>query len=100
MKEDFNIAELIEYSKGGILSKDIIRTDKINVSLFCMSEGTEISDHRTTKEGFVYVVEGDGIFNLEGKEIRMSPGVFIPLKENALHSLKSIKNTAFLLVLA
>jgi quercetin dioxygenase-like cupin family protein len=64
-----------------------------------MAKGTEISEHTSTKQGFVYVVEGKGIFNLGGENIIMSPGVFIYLKENAVHSLKAEENTSFILVL-
>jgi nitric oxide dioxygenase len=97
MNEKIN--ELIEYPKKGILSKDIVKNNILNVTLFCMAKGTEISGHTSTKQGFVYVIEGDGIFNLEGEEITMSSGVFIYMKENAIHSLKANENTSFILVL-
>ena len=96
---DKKINELIEYSKKGILSKDIVKNNKLNITLFCMAKGTEISEHTSTKQGFVYVIEGNGIFNLEGKDITMSPGVFIYMKENAIHSLKADENTSFILAL-
>lgn len=93
------INELIEYPKKGILSKEVVKNDKLNITLFCMAGGTEISKHTSTKQGFVYIIEGDGLFNLEGKDITMSPGVFIYMKENAVHSLKAKGDTSFLLVL-
>jgi nitric oxide dioxygenase len=96
---DKKINELIEYSKNGILSKVITKNDKFNITLFCMAKGTDISEHTSTKQGFVYVIEGNGIFNLEGKDITMSPGIFIYMNENAIHSLKAKENTSFMLVL-
>jgi len=98
MNEKIN--ELIEYPKKGILSKDIVKNNKLNITLFCMAKGTEISEHTSTKQGFIYVVEGNGIFNLEGEDIIMSSGVFIYMKENAIHSLNAEENTSFILVLA
>ncbi len=97
MNEKIN--ELIEYSQKGILSKDIMKNNKFNITLFCMAKGTEISEHTSTKQGFVYVVEGNGLFNLEGKDITMESGVFIYMKKNAVHSLKADENTSFVLVL-
>ena len=94
-----NINELIEYPKEGVLSKELIKTKKVNISLFCMAKGTDISEHTSTKEGFIYVLEGDGIFNLEGKDIIMTKGVIIFMKENAVHSLRANKNTSFILSL-
>lgn len=94
-----DLKEFIEYSKEGIVSKVILKENEKNVTLFSMSKGTEISEHTSTKQGFVYVIEGEGIFNLEGKKIKMVPGVFMYMKENAIHSLKAKKNTSFLLML-
>jgi len=91
------INELIEYPSEGVLSKVIDKTDKLNITLFCMTAGTDISEHTSTKQGFVYVVEGKGTFNLEGEDIEMVPGVFIYMKENAVHSLKAEENTTFIL---
>ena len=95
-----NINQMIEYPKQGILSKEIVKTGKQNVSLFCMAAGTDMGEHTSTKQGFVYVVEGKGTFVLKGKEIEMKPGAFIFMNKNAKHSLKAKENTAFLLALS
>ena len=94
-----NIKQMIEYPKEGVLSKEIIKDEKLNVTLFCMAKNTEISEHTSTKSGTVYVIEGNGVFNLQGKDITMTEGVLIHMKENAVHSLKAIENTSFLLTL-
>ncbi len=93
------LREMIEYPREGILSKEIIKTEKLNVTLFCMTKGAELSEHTSTKQALVYVLEGDGIFNLEGKDIFMKDGVLIFMKENAIHSLKVKENTTFILSL-
>jgi len=94
-----NIKEMIEYPSDGVLSKEIIKDKKLNVTLFCMAKKTEISEHTSTKSGTVYVIEGNGIFNLQGKDIIMKEGVLIHMKENIVHKLKAIENTSFLLSL-
>jgi len=100
MENNFkNLKKLIAYSKNGILSKVISKTEKLDITLFCMAEGTEISEHTSTKQGFVYVIEGKGIFNLAEKDIKMSAGAFIKLDKNMVHSLKAEQNTSFLLSL-
>lgn len=94
-----NLNDLIEYSQGGILSKELLKTDKLNITLFCLAAGTAISEHTSTKEGGVMVLEGKGVFNLRGEEVKMGPGVFIYLEKDAVHSLKAEANTSFLLML-
>ena len=97
--DSINIKKLIEYSEGGILSKELKAGEKISLTLFCMGKGTQISDHASVKEGLVYVIEGEGMFYLGDKEIKMAPGVLITLKKNIIHSLKVEKNTSFMLLL-
>jgi len=94
-----NINEMIEYPQEGILSKDIVKSDKLDITLFCMAAGKEISEHTSTKQGTVQVIEGKGSFNLEGEEIEMLPGTIIFMKESAKHSLKAEENTSFILTL-
>ena len=95
-----NLKEMIEYPKEGIFSKVLVKSEKQNVTLFCMAKGTDMGEHTSTKEGIVYVLEGKGIFNLEGENIQMLPGVFIQMKKNAVHSLKAKENTSFVLFLS
>ncbi len=92
-----NIKEMIEYPREGILSKEISKDDKLDLGLFCMAKGTVMGDHTSTKDAFVQVVEGDGVFNLEGEDIEMKEGVVIMMKADAVHSLRAKENTAFIL---
>jgi nitric oxide dioxygenase len=90
---------LVEYPKEGILSKYILKSSKVDITLFCMAKSSEISEHTSKKEGLVFVLEGSGTFNLKGKRIRMKPDVIIHMKKSAVHSLKAAKNTSFILFL-
>ena len=96
---DKELKGMIEYPREGILSKEVVKAGGLDVSLFCMAKGTDISEHTSTKQGFVYVLEGRGTFNLEGKEIHMKEGVFIFMRKNAVHSLKADEDTSFVLTL-
>ena len=40
---------LIEYPNKGILSKDIVKNKKFNVTLFCMAKGTDIAEHTSAR---------------------------------------------------
>lgn len=96
---DKNLSELIEYPSDGILSKVILKNDRLDVTLFCMAQGTEMSEHTSTKQGLVHVIEGKGAFTIKGKPIDMLPGTLIHMNENEVHSLKADENTSFLLIL-
>jgi nitric oxide dioxygenase len=99
MKKYKNINKMVEYPSSGILSKEILKTEKFDSTLFMMVKGSELSAHTSTREGVVHVLEGKGIFVLEGEEIEMVSGVFVYMKKNAVHSLRAEENTAFVLSL-
>jgi nitric oxide dioxygenase len=94
-----NIKEMIEYPKEGILTKKIVKNNEVDVTLFCMTNGSELSEHTSTKGGLIFVIEGNGVFNLQGKKIKMLPGVFISMDKNSIHSLNVSENTSFMLTL-
>ena len=97
--ENFDIKALIDYSKKGILSKSLFKTDKLDSSLFCMAKATEIDNHTSTKQAIINVIEGDGIFKLGSKSIKMHPNTIIHMKENTVHALMAKENTSFILTL-
>ena len=94
-----NIIEKIDYPQEGITSKVIEKNDFGEVTMFCMGENTTMSEHTSTKPGYVYIIEGKGTFILEGEEIEMKPGVLISMNANAKHALKAEKDTTFMLIL-
>lgn len=90
-----NVKNLITYSGGGILSKQI----SPDATLFCMSASASISEHTSTRKAIVYVVEGMGSFMLEGEAIEMSPGTIITMPENAVHAISAHSDLSFILFL-
>lgn len=99
MENSANLRKLVSYSRKGIVSKEILNTKRSDITLFCMAKGTELSEHTSTREGEIFVLEGKGTFKLEGTPIKMEPGVFIFMKKRAVHSIKAEKNTSFILCL-
>jgi len=94
-----NIIEKINYSEGGITSKVVEQNTFGEVTLFSMADNTSMSEHTSTKAGYVYVIEGKGTFVLEGERIPMKAGVLISMEANAKHSLEAKDKTSFMLIL-
>jgi quercetin dioxygenase-like cupin family protein len=99
MKNWQELKKLIAYSEGGILSKHLFKSSKLGMDLFCMAKGTKMSEHTSTREAIVHVIEGKGVFRLGKENIPMLPGVIIHMKPNAKHALKADENTSFVLIL-
>ena len=94
-----NIKELIEYPKEGILSKELFAGENFEATLFCLAKGARISEHTSTRQGIIFVIDGEGMFNLGGEDIAMLPNVLITMKSSAVHSLRAQENMSFVLLL-
>jgi quercetin dioxygenase-like cupin family protein len=94
------LREQIEYPAGGVLSKVLLKDNNCQYSLFCLAAGTEISEHTSTRNATVHVLEGRGILTLERRDITLESGVFVFMPAHAPHALKAEENLAFLLTLS
>jgi len=90
----------MEFPREGIFSKVLVKTDISNHTLMCLAKGSDISEHTSTREAAVTVLKGKGIFVLNGKKIKMQPGVLIFMPKNAPHSLRAEEDLAILLSLS
>ena len=94
------LKDKIEYAETGILSKVLLKVSYCQYTLFCLSAGTDIAEHTSTRNAVVQVIEGEGTLTLEGQDINLEPGVFVFMPANAPHALKAEANLAFLLALS
>ncbi|MEA2038130.1 MAG: cupin domain-containing protein [Nanoarchaeota archaeon] len=101
MKEGFSkdLNGLMQFPTEGVFSTVLAKSDKYNYTLMCLSGGTDIDTHTSTKTGVVQVLKGKGKFKLFDEEIEMIPGVFIFMPADAPHSLKAEEDLAILLCL-
>lgn len=95
-----DLEKMMEFPREGIFSKVLVKTEVSNHTLMCLAKGSDISEHTSTREAAVTVLKGKGIFILNGKKIKMKPGVFIFMRKNAPHSLSADENLAILLSLS
>lgn len=95
-----DLEKMMEFPKEGIFSKVLVKTDISNHTLMCLAKGSDISEHTSTREAAVTVLKGRGTFVLNGREIKMKPGVFIFMPSNAPHSLSAKEDLVILLSLS
>ncbi|MEA5480247.1 cupin domain-containing protein [Pseudanabaena galeata UHCC 0370] len=92
--------QVIEYAPTGIKSKILLEDGNCRYTLMSLSLGKAIAEHTNPRNATVNVIEGQGIFNLAGKEIGMEAGVFIFIPANTPHAIQSSTELTFLLTLS
>ena len=91
------LQDLIEYPTSGMNNKVLLKDNNSQYNLLCLAAGTDIKEHSSTRNAVITVVEGTGKLNLEGKDLALTPGVFIFMPANAPHAVQAKENLAFTL---
>lgn len=93
------IVQEIEYQKDSIISKVLLQSEKLNLTLFAVAEGQEFSPHTTAREAIVHILEGNGEFMLGDIWHKFRAGDYFYMPEKLLHAIKAKTNFKFLLYL-
>ena len=91
-----NIPALIEYA--GVKSKKIETNEHFKVMLISLQQGQRLDTHTSATDAFVYVLEGNANFNLEGQAFFLTPGDGLSFKAKQEHSINALTDFKMLLV--
>ena len=94
-----NLASLVEYSEGGVISKQLIKSPAGNVTLFSFDKGEGLSEHRAPFDAIVQVLEGVVNIVLDGKVFTLKAGESIVFPANAPHALTAVEKFKMLLTM-
>ena len=74
------------------------QTANFKSSLVCIKAGVELKSHTSPTDAFILLLEGKGVFTIEGKSFELHQNDYFSFKANETHSLKAIKDLRMLLV--
>lgn len=93
-----SLAALVEIPDDGILSKPIATDTYIRATLFGMSPGQEMSEHTTTMEALLQILEGDAQISLGEDSHHARAGTWICMPPNLRHSITALTPLKMLLI--
>ena len=97
--EILNIAELVDYQEGSVVSRQITKEEAGNVTLFAFDAGQELSEHTAPFDALVHVVEGEAEIIISGKSYNLKNGDAIVMPANDPHAVKATKQLKILLTM-
>ena len=92
------IVSQVEIPADGILSKPISSDEQLRATLFAMSAGQEMSEHTTTMEALLQILEGEADITLGDAPHRVGTGDWIRMSPNLRHSITAVTPLKMLLV--
>jgi quercetin dioxygenase-like cupin family protein len=94
-----DLAGLVDYQKGSIVSREIINKKTGTVTLFAFDKGQGLSEHTAPFDALTYILDGEAEVIICGKSLRPKKGDTVIMPANKPHALKAIKRFKMLLVM-
>ena len=91
--------ELVAYQDGAVVSRTIFDTGTGTVTAFAFDEGQGISEHATSYDAIVIVIEGKVDIRISGSVFQLKEGQIITMPANKPHALKAVTRFKMLLVM-
>jgi quercetin dioxygenase-like cupin family protein len=92
-----DLADLVSYQEGSVVSRQITKADAGNVTLFAFDVGQTLSEHTAPYDALVHVLEGKSEVLIGGQPFVLETGQAIVMPANVPHALKAL--TAFKMLL-
>ncbi len=90
---------MIDYQKGSVVSKELIKKEKGTVTLFAFDKGQGLSEHTAPFDALVYLIDGKAEIAIAGKVNSVKAGEVVIMPANKPHSLKAVERFKMLLVM-
>ena len=94
-----NLADMVAYQDGSVVSKQIIKRKAGTVTIFSFDQGEGLSEHTAPFDALVQVLDGEVRIKISGKPYDVKAGEMIILPVDEPHSLKALTRFKMLLTM-
>lgn len=95
----FKFEEEVEYANGSIISKNVLKNQAGNVSLFSFDKNEGLSEHTAPFDAMVQVIDGKVDVKINGESHIVSAGETIIMPANIPHALKAVEKFKMILTM-
>ena len=97
--EVFPLETSIEYTGGGVVSKQITKSPAGNVTLFSFDKGQGLTEHTAAYDAMVEILDGEAEIRIDGKPKIVKKGECIIMPANLPHALNAVQPFKMLLIM-
>ena len=99
MAEKIELKKSVEYSKGSIVSKQVLNKKTGTLTLFAFDAGQSLSEHTAPYDAAIQVIEGAGRIVIGGEPHVLSEGEMIIMPANVPHAVYADARFKMMLVM-
>lgn len=94
-----NLEEMVEYSSGGVISKQVLKNQSGNITLFSFDKGQGLTEHTAPFDAVVQVLDGEAQIIIGGNSNLVKKGESIIMPANVPHALQAVERFKMLLTM-
>ena len=83
-------ADKIEYADGGVVSKQVLKNDAGNITLFAFDEEQGLAEHTAPFDALVQVLDGEAEIRIGGEPLRLKTGDAVIMPAGVPHALQAV----------
>ncbi len=95
----FPLEQSVDYTSGGVVSKQVTKSPAGNLTLFSFDEGQGLSEHTAPFDATVQILDGEAEITIDGKVQVVKKGEAIIMPANLPHALHAAKPFKMLLIM-
>ena len=99
MAEVVNLAEMVTYQPGQVVSRTISQNKLGNMTLFAFPEGEGLSTHTTPADALVYILDGEAQIEIGDAQMVVATGESVVMPANVPHELMAERPFKMLLII-
>jgi quercetin dioxygenase-like cupin family protein len=97
--EKFVAAESVAYSTQAVISRQVLKNEKGNITLFAFDKGEGLSEHTAPFDAMLMLLDGKAGVTIGGKLNILLAGEAIIMPANVPHALNAIERFKMMLVM-
>ena len=94
-----NLARLVEYQHGSVVSRQLIKKETGNVTLFAFDEGEGLAEHTAPFDALANIIEGTAEIVIAGKPHSLNAGEAILMPAHQSHAVKAVARFKMILTM-
>ena len=97
--EVFPLETSVEYTSGGVVSKQITKSPAGNVTLFSFDKGQGLTEHTASFDAMVQIIDGVAEIHIDGIPRLVKKGECIIMPANHPHALNAVEPFKMLMIM-
>lgn len=97
--EKFSFKDSVVYADKAVVSKQILKKETGNISLFSFDKDEGLSQHTAPFDAMVYIVEGTADIIIDGKSNILTANESIIMPANISHAIKAVEKFKMVLTM-